>query len=366
MNCKKVVLGSLVLMLTNISSLKAETLYSTDSWYLTGGAGLFYPDSDLDAADDSPSLNLRLGKELTKNIDLQVGLSYAKSDEDAASLRGGDYKQYNLSVDALYLLSRDRFRPFLLAGLGAAHNKIDYSVAPGFVPTDDITGSNTSLSGNIGLGFQYLLNDKFGLQADFRRIFSRAKFDNSEVNSSGTVANNQLNFNVLYRFGGTPAVVAVAEPMPAPAPQIVERIVEVQVPAPAPAPVIYEKQIFSAATLFSLNSAVLSDAGKYELKSKIAAPLSNHAEIKSVLIEGYTDRLGNDALNSKLSTSRANSVKNYLISEGVDASRLEAVGKGSTEPLVDCPGPRSNKVIECLQPNRRVAIQFQTEKVVSK
>src|SRR5690606_30487977 len=114
-------------------------------------------------------------KELTDHIDVQLGLSYNRSDEDSSSFSGGHYKQFNLTADALYLFSRNKFRPFLLAGLGASNNKVSYDIAPGFVPAGQVSGSKTALAGNIGIGFQYLFNDNLGLQADFRRVLTKAE-----------------------------------------------------------------------------------------------------------------------------------------------------------------------------------------------
>lgn len=340
--------------------------FSTESWYVIGGSGLFYPDADLDAKEDTPGVHFRLGTEVTENIDIQAGLSYNRVKEDSPSFSSGHYKQLNFTADALYLLNRDKFRPFLLAGVGAANNKVNYNIAPGYTPPGKVTGSNTSFAGNVGIGFQYLFNDKLGIQADFRRIFSDVEVGTSELNpSKGSTANNQLNFGLLYRFGGNPAKIVAPEPIPAP----VEKVVEVvkYLPAPVvapPAPLVFEKQTFSGSALFALNSDALSETGKYELKTKIANKMVEHPEVTSVIIEGHTDRLGNKQLNDRLALSRANAVKEYLVSQGVAENRLRAIGKGSDDPVVSCSGARSKKVIDCLQPNRRVVIAIETQKLL--
>jgi len=80
-----------------------------------------------------------------------------------------------------------------------------------------------------------------------------------------------------------------------------------------------------------------------------------------IIAVGHTDRLGSDAYNQKLSERRAASVKTYLVSKGIDANRVYTEGKGEKNPVTkadQCPGPKSKKVIECLQPDRRVDIEL--------
>ncbi|HEY8355064.1 MAG TPA: outer membrane beta-barrel protein [Methylophilaceae bacterium] len=353
------VTAGLALLTCGIAGAEDQHGFSTESWYAIGGASLLYPDTDLDASNDSPGLHLRLGRELTENIDLQIGFSYHKADEDHHSFDGGDYKQFNLTADALYVFSRDKFRPFVLAGIGASNNRISYSIAPGYLPAGKVSGSETSLAGNFGVGFQYLFNDQFGLQADFRRIISKAEAKTSEMSVDGTIANNLLNIGLLYRFGGKPA--AIPEPKQEPVaqePQVVERIVEVEKIVPAE-PQKIETHTFFASALFELNEYKLSEEGKNILKTQIAQKLLENKALGDVTIEGHTDRLGTDAINEQLSLRRANAVRDFLISQGVDGSRLKTIGKSSSEPLVFCEGPRSERVIKCLQPNRRVVVQIE-------
>ncbi len=85
---------------------------------------------------------------------------------------------------------------------------------------------------------------------------------------------------------------------------------------------------------------------------------ANTRDIASVTIVGYTDRIGSTAYNQKLSEQRANSVKEYLVAKGVSASRLNAVGKGEADPVVECKDTKKRPdLIKCLEPNRRVEIE---------
>ena len=91
--------------------------------------------------------------------------------------------------------------------------------------------------------------------------------------------------------------------------------------------------------------------------AQIAARLRSHP-FGHVEVDGYTDRLGGYDYNLDLSQRRADAVRDVLISQGVPADRIRAVGFGSQRPLVNCTGGNveSAALIRCLQPNRRVEI----------
>jgi OOP family OmpA-OmpF porin len=134
-----------------------------------------------------------------------------------------------------------------------------------------------------------------------------------------------------------------------------------------PAKPAFEKVTLKAETLFDFNKATLRPAGM-EALNDVAAKMQQYTHVELVGITGHADRIGNDKYNMKLSQKRADAVKNYLVSKGVDAKRLEAAGKGETEPVVDCKNVkgkehRSNKkLVECLQPNRRVVVEIKMQK----
>lgn len=351
-------------------SATAEEAYS-GSWYVMPGIGLLHTDSELRADDDSTAYSFRIGKELSEHWDVQVGGSYASPDEDDQAFTGGDYKQTLLGVDALYMLSRDSFRPFLLAGLGVARNKIDYD--PG-----NVGGSKTSWMANLGAGFQYHFNEVVGLQADIRHVWSRAEDDtNTLFSDDKTVGNTYLNFGVLFKFGA-PKKMAAAEPAPEPAPMLPEVAPQEEEAAPAmmeeaaPEPEVgpdkpaFEKITLQAEVLFDFDKATLRDEGKKILDAEVTEKMKAHPEIEIVLITGHTDRIGTDNYNQRLSERRANQVKQYLMSQGIEEGRLHAVGKGEKEPVVDCKGIYGKKAIECLQPNRRVVVEVEVQRAMEK
>jgi OOP family OmpA-OmpF porin len=339
----------------------AEDMYR-GAWYAVPGVSYMNTDSDLDA-NNAGGAFIKLGKELSPSWDIQGGLGYNRASEDTnIAGAGGRYKQTTLGLDALYMFSRDSFRPFLLAGLGAGRNNVDYS---NIATLKD--KSKTSWLANIGLGAQYLINDTFGLQADLRHQWTRsnARAAGTTFDADETIGNTLLNLGGIFRFGA-PAPMPVVEAAPEPAP--VAAVVEAPAPMPEPAPApvackpTMETITVAAEKLFGFDKANLKDDGKAAL-DEAAAKIKANSDIELVLVTGHTDRLGSDAYNQKLSERRANQVKAYLVTQGVDANRLQAVGKGESEPVVACDGIKGSKALkECLQPNRRVVLSAEKQR----
>lgn len=140
-----------------------------------------------------------------------------------------------------------------------------------------------------------------------------------------------------------------AAPAPAPA----------AAPAPAPAPKpTAEKIKLSADALFDFDKAVLKPEGKAKLDDLAAK--SKGIKLEVILAVGHTDRLGSDAYNQKLSDRRANAVKTYLVGKGIEPNRIYTEGKGERQPVTgkNCSDKLGRKkLIECLQPDRRVEIE---------
>jgi outer membrane protein OmpA-like peptidoglycan-associated protein len=129
----------------------------------------------------------------------------------------------------------------------------------------------------------------------------------------------------------------------------------------AVAPPKLERVTLSASSLFAFDKAEL--VMPQPRLDEIAEALRRTPSIEHVRITGYTDRLGTDAYNMKLSQRRADLVKNYLIEKGVAGKRLEAVGKGESNPVVQCSDKKMSDLIKCLEPNRRVEVESITIEV---
>ncbi len=120
-----------------------------------------------------------------------------------------------------------------------------------------------------------------------------------------------------------------------------------------------QKVTLAADALFDFNKAVLRPEGKAKF-DKLVADIKG-IKLEVIIAVGHADRIGKDAYNQKLSERRAAAVKDYLVSKGVEANRVYAEGKGEKQPVTgDKCGKgdvKSKKVIDCLQPDRRVEIE---------
>ena len=127
--------------------------------------------------------------------------------------------------------------------------------------------------------------------------------------------------------------------------------------APAPAPVIQSQKVtYQADALFDFDKAILKPAGKAKLDdlgSKIG-----DLNLEVVVATGYTDRIGSDKYNDRLSLRRAQAVKAYLVSKGIEANRIYTEGKGKRNPVTTgCNQKNRKQLIACLAPDRRVEVE---------
>jgi len=122
---------------------------------------------------------------------------------------------------------------------------------------------------------------------------------------------------------------------------------------------------FDAESLFDFDKAVVKPEGQRILDEKIVTGMKMHPQVSLLIITGHADRIGTEEYNQGLSERRANAVKAYLAKQGIAAERMTVSGKGESEPNPEantrqaCKGMRGNKLIVCLQPDRRVTVESQ-------
>ncbi|WP_175948474.1 filamentous hemagglutinin N-terminal domain-containing protein [Burkholderia pyrrocinia] len=127
-----------------------------------------------------------------------------------------------------------------------------------------------------------------------------------------------------------------------------------------------ERFTISADALFAFDKSSTSDmlpAGRAALERFAAGLRDAYESVTSITVTGYTDRLGSDSYNQRLSEARAETVRAYLAAHGVQAGKMKVLGLGKREPVTrDCPTGHTPEVIACLQPDRRVTIDVVGQK----
>ncbi|MDD2915858.1 MAG: OmpA family protein [Gallionella sp.] len=120
-------------------------------------------------------------------------------------------------------------------------------------------------------------------------------------------------------------------------------------------------------TLFDCDKAILSADSKKILDDEVVSKMMQYPQINVLQLTAYADRIGSADYNLGLSLRRANTVKAYLVSRGIEEKRLEASARGEAEQVISCSeikGKEScanQKLAQCLQPNRRVIIKFEAQ-----
>jgi len=303
--------------------------------------------------EDENTLSLGLGYEFDRTWATEF--TYLEAEPE---IRGtsNEVDLTQLRLDALYHLSDEQFRPYLVAGLG--ENDVDSAF-----------GGNNETIANIGVGFKYALNNIFELRGDARLIQGLEEGESDYLAALGAV----------LRFGGSspskkPAKKVVAKvdgdsdrdgvkdsvdrcPSSAAGVQVDAQgcelildadndgIVDAADQCPNSAAgskvnsvgcydTLKEDVTVSLNVNFATNSAnVVSDA--VEEVRRVAKFMAQYPSA-SVVFEGHTDDLGAAAYNKSLSQRRAEAVANILVEQfDVSSERVSAIGYGEEKPLVE-------------------------------
>ena len=169
---------------------------------------------------------------------------------------------------------------------------------------------------------------------------------------------NKNAWSLLIAVAFAAACATQEPPKPAPAPEPAPAPKPAPAPAPAPKPEpkpeakpkpVAEKVTFAADVLFDFDKSVVKPDGKAKLDDLASKVRGVNLEV--VIAIGHADSIGSDAYNQKLSVRRAESVKAYLVSKGIEANRIYTEGKGEKQPVAD------NRTREGRAKNRRVEIE---------
>jgi OOP family OmpA-OmpF porin len=195
------------------------------------------------------------------------------------------------------------------------------------------------------------------------------------VNAGSGIVMSGTGLCWAHRDADLPSLDDVCNPRPvaaviAPAPVAVVAAPPMRMaaitPAPAKPTTVSQKMSFSGDALFEFDKAVLKPEGRTMLDGLVAK--LDGTTYDSIAAIGHTDRIGSNAYNQKLSEQRAQAVKTYLVAGNVQSTRINALGKGESQPVTksnECLGAKSAKVIACLQADRRVDVEVTGTRTVT-
>jgi OOP family OmpA-OmpF porin len=172
-------------------------------------------------------------------------------------------------------------------------------------------------------------------------------------------------FSLLVAAAFAAACATTEEPKPAPKPAPVPAPAPKAEPKPAPPPPppvakpepkpeakpkpVAEKVTFAADVLFDFDRSVIKPEGKSKLDD--LANKVRGVNLEVVIAIGHADSIGSDEYNQRLSVRRAESVKAYMVSRGVEPNRVYTEGKGEKQPVA------SNRTSDGRAKNRRTEIE---------
>jgi OOP family OmpA-OmpF porin len=179
----------------------------------------------------------------------------------------------------------------------------------------------------------------------------------SKINTSGfdgsfSMDSDSIGFYISGEGNsGSGDIFAINLVPPPPPPPVV--VIKDTVPPPPPPVVVKEEparvDTFSQA-LFEFNSVVIREDSKEGLNTVVSR--LNKNKLYKVQVEGHTDNVGPEAYNQKLSEKRANSVRQYLLAQGIPAKNIKVQGFGELNPIA------TNDSDEGRSQNRRVEIKY--------
>jgi OOP family OmpA-OmpF porin len=112
-----------------------------------------------------------------------------------------------------------------------------------------------------------------------------------------------------------------------------------------------DKAVLEGATHFDFDKYQLKPAGKQVLDDLVGRMKAKNADLTGITVSGHTDSIGSEAYNMKLGQRRADTVKDYLVSRGIPASKITTKSFGESQPVA------SNKTAEGRAKNRRAEVE---------
>ncbi|MGV8899134.1 MAG: OmpA family protein [Burkholderiaceae bacterium] len=302
--------------------------------------------SGISIADDDRDTGYKIygGYKINKNFAVEGGYfdlgEFGYAATTSTGTLNGNSKIKGLNLDLIGMLPiTEKFSAFGRVGVNYADVKDSFTGTEASVYGANANPSERAANLKVGLGLQYAFTESLAMRAEVERYRI-----NDAVGNKGDI--DLVSLGLLYQFGGAKAAPAAITEMPEPVAVAAAPAPVVAQPAPVP---VSEKVTFAAETLFDFDKSVVKPEGKAALDDLLRKLEGMDAEV--MITVGHADATGSDAYNQKLSVRRAEAVKAYMVSTGVDAKRVYTEGKGEAQPIAD------NKTAEGRAQNRRVTVE---------
>ncbi|WWO97419.1 MAG: porin OmpA [Candidatus Dasytiphilus stammeri] len=203
-----------------------------------------------------------------------------------------------------------------------------------------ISDHETGISPLGAVGMEYALSKKISTRLDYQWINQVG-----EPNSVGMKTDNGMfGIGITYRLNHNDN--------------------DTILPLPVLKTLAKKNQRFTlkSEVLFNFDDAKLKSEGKDELNKLYSKIRSLHPTDSTTIVIGYTDNIGSEYYNQKLSEKRAKVVADYLISKGILANKILVYGRGEMDSIADhhCNKIKDrNSLIQCLSSDRRVEIEVE-------
>ena len=302
--------------------------------------------SSFSSDEKDTGYRLFVGKQLNRFFSVEAGYSdlgeTTFTSNSTAGTAGANISYRGVSLDLITQVPfTERFSAYTRLGVAYMEAKTQHT---GTRIAARGTETEKGAAPKVGLGLEYKFSEALALRAEYERT----RLDDN-IRRKANV--DLMSLGLVYKLGRPVAAPVVYTPPPAPEPVAeAPAPMPAPMPAPAPAPVpTSEKVSFAAEALFDFNKSNVKPEGKAALDDLLAKLQGMNTEV--MVTVGHTDSVGSDAYNQKLSMRRAEAVKAYIVSKGVDASRVYTEGKGESQPIAD------NKTAAGRAKNRRVTVE---------
>ena len=326
---------SALLLVGLCGAVHAQRGYTGAGPYLgigpAGGFAAFQGDA-LQGFGDSVGFNARGGYRFNDFLAVEGLYEYMDDFGTSVFVNNHQVGHVDLYTNSFSLLGKvilptgTRLEPFLDGGVGFLNANANANLT-----TRNLNASggesDTEFAGRVGAGLDVWITDHIAAYVDSAYVMPTSTLSNLRYFSLGG--------GIKYSFAPPPEAPAPAPVAPAPA-------------AARPAPPT-TKKIVLRGVHFDFDKATIRADARPVLDAAIATLKQDPAVV--VIAEGYTDNVGTDAYNLKLSRRRAQAVREYLIAGGISARRISAEGFGESHPVA------SNDTADGRAQNRRVELR---------